>query len=164
MTFGRLQALYESLADPRDGLDDDVFYFVSALTPMVNVDLLIQNDTGGILLTWREDRYYGPGWHIPGGILRFKERAAERIAKVAHGELGAEVLDSHGPIMVQELHSHERNVRGHFISLLYRCRLTSAPASTQRADRAPKHGQWSWHAHAPDNLIKVQKAYRDLFR
>lgn len=41
---------------------------------MVNVDLLIKNvSSNETLLTWREDEYYGPGWHVPGGIVRFKE-------------------------------------------------------------------------------------------
>ena len=52
------------------------------LTPLVNVDLLIK-DSGRTLLTWRDDEFYGPGWHIPGGILGFKERALDRLAKVA---------------------------------------------------------------------------------
>ena len=55
--------------DAKVGLVDSVFYMVSRLTPMVNVDLLIKNDANQILLTWRADRYYGPGWHIPGGIM-----------------------------------------------------------------------------------------------
>ena len=63
----------ECLPDSRAGLPDDIFYLVSRLTPMINVDLLIVNERNEKLLTWREDQFYGPGWHIPGGIIRFKE-------------------------------------------------------------------------------------------
>ena len=58
---------------------------------MINVDLLIRDDTDRTLLTWRHDAFYGPGWHVPGGIIRFKESAANRIAAVAQGELGTKV-------------------------------------------------------------------------
>ena len=61
------------LPDSKLGLPDDIFYLVSRLTPMINVDLLIVNEQNEKLLTWREDQFYGPGWHIPGGIIRFKE-------------------------------------------------------------------------------------------
>ena len=29
--------------DPREGLTEEIFYFISKLTPLVNVDLLIKN-------------------------------------------------------------------------------------------------------------------------
>ena len=73
--------------DPRNGLDQRIFLLVSRLTPMVNVDLLM-NDTMGTLLVWREDQFYR-GWHIPGGIIRFKELAKDRIREVARLELDA---------------------------------------------------------------------------
>ena len=74
-----------------EGLPLDVFYFISQLTPLINVDLLVKNSQGQVLLTWRDDQFHGPAWHIPGGIIRFKERIETRIAKVAQSELGAKV-------------------------------------------------------------------------
>lgn len=68
--------------DPRSGLPEVVFLLMTRLTPMVNVDLLIQDPTGRTLLTWWDDSYHGAGWHIPGGIIRLKETAAQRIAAV----------------------------------------------------------------------------------
>ena len=76
------------VGDARHGLPQDVFLLISELTPLVNVDLLIHNSAGQTLLTWRADELYGPGWHIPGGIIRFKEKARDRISKVADEELG----------------------------------------------------------------------------
>ena len=62
-----------------DGLPDEVFTYISTVTPLVNVDLLIRNDKGEILLSWRYD-YRRSGWHIPGGIIRYKETFEQRIA------------------------------------------------------------------------------------
>ena len=79
------------IGNARDGLPEDVFRLVSQLTPLVNVELLINDKNKGTLLTWRHDEFYGPDWHLPGGIIRFKEFAATRIEKVAMSELGASV-------------------------------------------------------------------------
>ena len=86
-----LGKVLEHVKNAKEGLPIDVFYFVSQLTPLINVDLLIKNKKGQVLLTWRDDRFYGPAWHIPGGIIRFKEKIEHRIEQVAQLELGASV-------------------------------------------------------------------------
>lgn len=151
--------------DSRRGLPNELFYFVSRLTPLVNVDLLIRNDRGEMLLTWRHDQFY-KGWHIPGGIIRFKETAAERIKAVALAELGAAVEADATPCELHEKQNCERDVRGHFISLLYATRLTSdLDASRKCHDVArPDNGQWAWHGSCPDLLLPNHASYRHLFR
>ena len=89
--------------DHREGLTEEIFYFISKLTPLVNVDLLIKNELNETLLTWRDDKFYGPAWHIPGGIIRFREKFDSRILKVAMQELGAEVTHEENPIAIREL-------------------------------------------------------------
>ena len=53
--------------DPRKGLPYGLFVFISRLVPMVNVDLLISDEQGRILLTWREDEV--PGANSPASTL-----------------------------------------------------------------------------------------------
>ena len=113
-----LDRVSQHVADPKIGLPQEIFYFLSSLTPMVNVDLLIKNKKGQTLLTWRSDMFHGPAWHIPGGIIRFKEGIGDRIEKVAQSEIGCSVRFSIAPIDVRSLVNKERDVRGHFISLL----------------------------------------------
>ena len=77
MTTPSPDALREAIATlraalgpaPRNGLPEDLFLFVSSLTPLVNVDLLIRDDAGRMLLGWRHDAFYGPGWHVPGSFI-----------------------------------------------------------------------------------------------
>lgn len=128
---------------------------------MVNVDLLVKNKQKQTLLTWRDDEFYGPGWHVPGGIVRFKEPVATRIQAVAMGELGAGVDFAREPLAMNEVMHPERDKRGHFISLLYACTLTGAldPALEYKAGPG-KAGQWAWHAACPANLISVHEMYR----
>jgi ADP-ribose pyrophosphatase YjhB (NUDIX family) len=149
------------IPDPKSGLPQEAFYFVSQLTPMINVDLLIKNKYGHTLLTWREDKFYGPGWHLPGGIIRFKERIEERLIKVAYTELGCSIRFAPAPIHVQELMNKTRDIRGHFISLLFLCELSGEPDVTKQANASTKtNGQWAWHEKSPPDLINAHESFR----
>lgn len=152
-----------AIPDARAGLPQEAFYFVSRLTPMINVDLLVKDRQGQTLLTWRQDHFYGPGWHIPGGIIRFKEKIAQRIIKVAESEIGCRVRFDPKPLDVREIMNKERDVRGHFISMLYLCELEGNPDAARRSDSAsPIGGQWQWHRGAPANLIPQHEGFRSF--
>lgn len=155
----------KNVSDPKAGLGESVFQFISTLTPMVNVDLWIKNAAGEVLLTWRSDDFYGPGWHIPGGILRFKEEFAKRVTAVAKQELGTTVNFDNSPKVIQQVMHSDRDIRGHFVSLLFDCSLNDPPDDRkQYVVGRPQHGQWSWHDHPPASLIKVHKnIYGNLF-
>jgi ADP-ribose pyrophosphatase YjhB (NUDIX family) len=149
------------IADPAAGLPEDLWLFLSSITPMVNVDLLIRDDGRGTLLTWRDDGYYPPSWHVPGGIVRYREKLETRITAVARSELGTEVSFRPEPLAVSEIVVPERSVRGHFISFLYECRLLGPPAEALRyKEGPPRPGQWAWHEDCPENLISVHEIYR----
>lgn len=156
-----IATLQAAIGSATRGLPEDIFLFVSSLTPMLNVDLLIRDSVGRTLLTWRHDAFHGPGWHIPGGILRFKETAAARIAAVAISELGAEVRVRPEPLCIRELFNTSRDVRGHFVSQLFDCTLVSALDPERRFDaNAPRNGAWLWHEKSPANLIQAQEGFR----
>jgi len=145
--------------NPKVGLPEEIFYFISKLTPLVNVDLLIKNELNETLLTWRHDNFYGPAWHIPGGIIRFREKFDSRILQVAMKELGAEVTHEEHPIAIRELFANSRDIRGHFISLLCPCRLKTKITTDPYLEGEPKHGQWAWHKKAPNNLLANQSTF-----
>ena len=150
--------------DPARGLPPDVFLEISRLTPIVNVDLLIKDSEGRTLLTWRDDEYYGAGWHIPGGIIRFQESAAARVHEVARIELGAKVEFDPYPIFFHETILPERTERGHFISLLYRCTLATPPdPSLAAGDGPPSLGQWRWPRGCPADILAVHRIYGRFF-
>jgi colanic acid biosynthesis protein WcaH len=157
----RVVAELESLVpSPQDGLPEPVFRLLSRLTPLVSVDLLIKDATGRTLLTWREDDSYGPGWHVPGGIVRYRETVATRIQEVARLELGAQVDFEPTPLSIQEFLRANTRDRAHTVSMLYRCRLLTSLDEDVRFDpAAPKPGGWRWHRACPENLIPEQSAY-----
>jgi ADP-ribose pyrophosphatase YjhB (NUDIX family) len=158
-----IATLQAAVGSATRGLPEDIFLFASSLTPMLNVDLLIRDSAGRTLLTWRHDAFYGPGWHIPGGIIRFKETAASRIAAVAANELGAEVRFRSEPLCIHEFFNTSRDVRGHFVSQLFACTLVSPLDPALRFDlQAPRNGAWLWHDQAPANLIHAQESFRQF--
>lgn len=114
-------------------------------------------------MTWRDDGFYPPGWHIPGGIVRYRETRAARIAAVAQIELGTTVTFQPEPLAVNEVIRPEWAVRGHFISFLYECQLMAPLPETMRCQNdSPRPGDWTWHEKCPPNLIAVQEMYRNL--
>jgi ADP-ribose pyrophosphatase YjhB (NUDIX family) len=150
--------------DATIGLPEELFLYVSAITPLVNVDLLIKDKRGRIFLTWRDDPYYEPGWHVPGGIIRFKETFMDRIHAVAKIEIGATVRAETSPLAINQVIRPSHSVRGHHVSLLFKCMLTSPPDETRRFKSGPPlPGQWHWHAAPPPNLLAVQDVYRPFF-
>lgn len=165
MTLDELVRRLESLIpDPRRGLPEEVFLLVSRLTPLVNVDLLIQDPALGTLLTWRDDAFFPAGWHVPGGIIRFKETAATRILAVAEGELGVRVEFDPSPLAITEGVNAGSHSRGHFISFLYRCRLITPLAERRRFQpERPLPDSWMWHKTFPANMIPGHDIYRRFF-
>ena len=158
-----IESLKASICNPEIGLPEDVFLFVSGVTPLVNVDLLIKNGQGRTLLTWRNDGYCQPGWHVPGGIVRFKETTADRIKIVAATELGAAVEFTNSLLAINEIIHPSRAVRGHFISLLYECTLVSPLDEKLRyMNGIPCSGEWAWHEQCPSDIIPEHEIYRKV--
>lgn len=153
-----IDTLESSLQNPSQGLPEDMFLFVSRITPLINVDLLIKNEQNHTLLTWRDDGYYPPGWHVPDGIIRFKETIAERVKAVSKNELGAEVEFNPVPLAMNEIIHDTRENRGHFISLLYKCRLLTPPDERLRCtSNSPLPHEWMWHSLCPANILQIHE-------
>ena len=158
-----LSSLKKHISDPRKGLPEEVFSFVTTLTPMVNVDLLIKDDSGNILLTWRDD--LGGGWHIPGSIIRVQETIRQRLQKTVEKELSCTAVFSDTPIEVKEFIFPELKERSHFISFLYETTLTSLPPNELHSKQGkPSAGQFRWFAQAPDDLLIYHNYYRKYFK
>jgi ADP-ribose pyrophosphatase YjhB (NUDIX family) len=156
-----IAAIEAAVADPRGGLPEPIFRLLARLTAMVNVDLLVRNDRRETLLTWRQDDLYR-GWHIPGGIIRYKERMETRVAEVARAELGAAVtIKGAAPVAMNEIIHLDRKARGHFIAFLFECELvTPLDETLEYHGGEPQHGQWAWHATYPPDMIDSHDIYR----
>jgi colanic acid biosynthesis protein WcaH len=153
-------ALEDHVPNPSAGLPEDLFYFVSRTTPMVNVDLLIKDEDGRTLLSWRDDRHTGTGWHLPGGIIRFKEKLETRVGQVAKTEIGTPVTFKPVPLAINEIIHGTKRIRGHFISILYDCFLSKSfiPGNEGLSRKDP--GFLMWHGSCPGDLLVYHEIYR----
>lgn len=156
-----ISVLDRAVSDPSHGLPDEIFYCISRMTPLVNVDLIIKDENNRTLLSWRDDPYAGKGWHVPGGIIRFKEKIEDRIKKVAEAEIRSDIEVDLEPIALNQMINDEVDERGHFISILYRCHLASSfmPDNAGLADSDP--GYLLWHDSCPSDLLKFHDIYRE---
>jgi ADP-ribose pyrophosphatase YjhB (NUDIX family) len=155
--------LERNVTNASEGLPDEIFYFVSRLTPYVNVDLLIDIPDKGILLTWRDDEYTGAGWHIPGGIIRFKENAKKRVDFVAQSELGIKIDFSKGPVEFNEVIANQKD-RSHFISLLYSCSIDEENLEIINKKILQNPKQLNFFKKKPKKLIPWHNIYDKFFQ
>ncbi len=150
-----------ALQTAEQGLPDDIFNFVASVVPLVNVDLLIENKKHQILLAWRDDGK-NLGWHIPGGIIRFKESFYERIQKTALRELGSRVIVDEYPLKISEI-ILPYQCRGHAVSLLYRCYLPDEYHIDNQKLLPTSDGYLQWHNFLP-SLVNGQKCYESFLK
>lgn len=155
-----IAVLDRHVKDPSKGLPEEVFYYISRTTPLVNVDLLVKDENGRTLLAWRDDQYSGKGWHIPGGIVRWRETLETRLQKVAESEIGTAISFEASPISVNQFIHPAREIRSHFISLLYRGFLPGTFVPHNKGLSAGDRGYLMWHASCPERLLKCHEIYR----
>lgn len=127
---------------------------VTTVVPIVNVDLLIKDKKGRILLSWRDDGMFY-GWHIPGRIVRFKESLEDAVRECWENEINCnppwfEFIEWFETIKEQE---H----RGHFITFV---------AKTNDIDTfEPKTMDiYEWFDKCPKDLIPEQRRYEKYFK
>jgi len=154
----KLRKIEKTIHNPKIGLPDEIFYFVGRLTPYINVDLLIKCPIRGTLMTWRNDKYSGKGWHLPGGIIRFKEKINKRIKEVGKTELNITISKIKGPLAVNEIIINQKE-RSHFISLLYQCFLSKSELKKLLLE-SQKNSKISFFKRKPYNLLKWHKIYK----
>lgn len=163
-----INILREAGIDYSQGLPEELFLYVSSVTPIPNVDLLITNEKKQLLLSWRDDPYFGRGWHIPGGCIRFGETMYERIQKTALEEIGAEVIVNGGPIAVKDVICKGRtglknpNERGHQLAILYDCNVQGnyKICNGDKKENAP--GYLKWFDRIPEDILSVHEVYKEI--
>ncbi len=150
-----------------NGIRADIFEWISSMVPIPNVDLLIFNKKGQVLLSWRDDEYYGQGWHIPGGCIRFKETIADRIQKTALEEIGSHVEVGTEPIVTREMIMNKDDEypikRAHHIALLYECHVPDGYVIDNGSRREDEAGYLKWFDSIPDNILGVHDIFNEVF-
>ena len=74
-------------------LSEQEFWEIYRKVPRLTVEVAVTGERG-LLLTRRAIEPCRGIWHLPGGTVRFGERLADAVARVARRELGLEVTES----------------------------------------------------------------------
>ncbi len=165
--ISNLQSIMKREAiDTTKGLPQDLFLLATTLMPNVNIDLFITKKNK-LLLTWRDDQYYGRGWHIPGGCLRLMETLDTRIQETAKIEIGTEVIYDRKKYIIKELMLRENRPlldnqleRCHSISLLFFSTLPESFTIKNNTNTEHSSGYKKWFDYLPEDLLEV---HRDLY-
>lgn len=163
--------MFEEGINPIEGLPYDLFLFSTTLFPFVNVDLFIVNKLNQVLLSWRNDKYYGTGWQIPGGIIKMKETIDARIQNTALSEIGTKVIEDYSLLSVGEyIVSNDRTgldnqlERAHNIALLYKCNIPDDFQINNFEKGENDEGYLKWFDYIPGNILECHKiAYGKIF-
>ncbi len=146
-------------------LGPDLYKFVTTLTPIIAVDALIHNEQGQFLLTWREDEFFGPGWHVPGSVVRLGESFLDRL----HAGIGKELnvsVEVETFLGYEEIFREDALYRPHTIVFVYLCKLTSTLLKDTQylseSNCAP--GAWKWFDTFPSSMIPEHEFYRKYFK
>jgi len=110
-------------------VDDEQFLKIIDATPLVSIDLILENPQKKILLGKRTNRPAQGYWFVPGGRIRKNEKLADAIKRISLAELGTEFTLNDGQLLGAFDHIYDDNFSGvddintHYIVLAYRISL-----------------------------------------
>lgn len=101
-------------------------------TPLVSIDLVIQNNFGDVLLGLRNNRPAQGFWFVPGGRILKDESMVEAFKRLTLNELGVEFEISQAKLIGPYEHFYVDNITGenfstHYIALGYRLVVDELP-------------------------------------
>lgn len=113
-----------------------MFLNVVDATPLVAIDLIIENEAGGYLLGRRVNKPAQDFWFVPGGRIRKNERLDDAFRRIVSEELGrADFRRADADLLGVYEHLYEDNFSGqsgistHYVVLGYKLRGTIELAS-----------------------------------
>lgn len=129
-----LNNIISEIKHPEKGLEQEVFEALCPITTHVACEMVVANQRGEILLTYRRDSFW-QGWHFPGGLLRFKESFFNRIKITAREELGVKLLSAKFLFPLNYINS----ARGHDVSFVFLCQIKGKPKAGRWFKAMPKN-------------------------
>jgi ADP-ribose pyrophosphatase YjhB (NUDIX family) len=80
-----------SMNHPPGFIPDELYNQIFSHVPRLCVDLVVRDDTmSKVLLIRRAIPPYENQWHLPGGMIRFKETLADAVSRIAQKEFALE--------------------------------------------------------------------------
>lgn len=107
-------------------ISEEQFLTIVDATPMVSIDLIIENQNDDVLLGKRLNRPAMGYWFVPGGRIRKNERLSDAMARISSTELGTEISLHDTRLLGAYEHIYDDNYSGkkgintHYVVLAYK--------------------------------------------
>ncbi|MEX3019872.1 GDP-mannose mannosyl hydrolase [Kluyvera sp. STS39-E] len=145
-------------------LSQQAFATVVQSTPLISIDLIVENAQGEILLGLRNNRPAQGFWFVPGGRVQKDESLAEAFARLTEAELGLRLPMTAGHFHGVWQHFYDDNFSGkdfstHYIVLGFRLQVDADTLALPVA----QHNEYRWLSPqallAADNVHDNSRAY-----
>lgn len=134
-------------------LSAEDFATVVRSTPLISIDLIVENQAGEFLLGQRTQRPAQNFWFVPGGRVQKDETLEQAFARLTEAELGTRFALSDGEFYGVWQHFYDDNFSGpdfstHYIVLGFRLWVDAAKLQLPDA----QHSAYRWLT--PAELLK----------
>jgi colanic acid biosynthesis protein WcaH len=145
-------------------LDADTFQAVVASTPLISIDLLVENEQGEYLLGLRNNRPAQGHWFVPGGRVQKSETLDDAFKLLTREELGIELKRSQAQFKGIYEHFYDDSVFGensdtHYIVLAYLLKLSNKSVQLD----VFQHADTAWIKQKNLHLLQTHPFTLDYF-
>lgn len=148
-------------------ISNEQFLKVIDATPLVSIDLIIENNKGEVLLGKRLNKPAQGYWFVPGGRIRKNEKISEAFNRISETELGTALSIDNAQLLGAYNHIYDDNYLGkeiintHYVVLGYKVKLLDA-INIQGDDQ---HSELKWWSIAElMNSIEVHQNTKTYFK
>lgn len=146
-------------------LDTETFKTIVDATPLISIDLLVENEKGEYLFGLRKNRPAQDYWFVPGGRVQKNETLDAAFLRLTQEELGLELERKQAQFKDVYEHFYQDSIFGeevstHYVVLAYKLKLhthTVALDNKQHSDLLwLKPGQldnYTIHRHSLDYFV-----------
>ncbi len=111
-------------------LEQRIFSSIIEHTPLISIDLIVENEEGSFLLGQRLNKPAQNSWFVPGGRVQKNETLADAFMRLTHNELGQAYNIDDAVLIGPFTHIYDDNVFGddfgtHYVVLAYRLKIQS---------------------------------------
>lgn len=127
-------------------ISEEKFKVVLESTPLVSIDLLVEDEEGRFLLGYRKNRPAQHYWFAPGGRIQKNESLAAAFKRLTRQELGTEFSIEQATLVGPFDHFYDDCVFGtdistHYVAIAYKLKVVSLSSLPEQ-----QHSDYHWHS------------------
>ncbi|MFZ3619686.1 GDP-mannose mannosyl hydrolase [Leclercia barmai] len=145
-------------------LSQEDFATVVRSTPLISIDLIVENERSEFLLGQRTNRPAQGYWFVPGGRVQKDETLENAFARLTEAELGLRLPMTAGQFYGVWQHFYDDNFSGtdfttHYVVLGFRLKVDRADLRLPDAQHDDYRWQTAEQLLASDNVHDNSRAY-----